>query len=443
MASVRTVRSPRRSPVPLLAGVALLAAVAAISPGTASAAVPAAVDTAAPVLVYQTHNGNVVNLANGSKEVVVTALVTDATGARTPTAGFRAVNGADTAGFGPMVLVSGTPKNGKYERRITVPSTTPKTWFVVVDPLEDTLGNTETASHQDSTTMTVYNSSVPSVPTAPPGVWIAAVGDGMVAIRCNGAPFNGGSPVTSFRITASPGGQTMTASTCSWLFKGLTNGVTYTFTIAATNSRGTSEESQPSAPATPKFALSRTPAPVISGAVEVGSTLTATPGSWQPAPVTLTYRWYRVSSSGMASPLNGAVRPKYVITSADRGFKLSVTVTGSKDGYPSVARGSEATTPVPGILFATPTPVVTGARKVGSTLTANPGTWEPAPVTLAYRWYRVASTGRSSAIPWATRATYATVAKDAGYRLKVVVTGSKPDYPSVSRTSVTTGAIAR
>ncbi|PVZ52333.1 hypothetical protein C9424_20360, partial [Arthrobacter sp. H-02-3] len=33
-----------------------------------------------------------------------------------------------------------------------------------------------------------------------------------------------------------------------------------------------------------------------------------------------------------------------------------------------------------------PVPTITGTAKVGSTLTAVPGTWGPAPVTLAYQW---------------------------------------------------------
>lgn len=35
-----------------------------------------------------------------------------------------------------------------------------------------------------------------------------------------------------------------------------------------------------------------------------------------------------------------------------------------------------------------PAPGITGIRKVGSVLSAVPGTWGPAPVALTYRWYR-------------------------------------------------------
>jgi len=52
--------------------------------------------------------------------------------------------------------------------------------------------------------------------------------------------FNGGSPVTSYTVTATPGGATFTGSSSPITATGLTLGQSYTFTVTATNAIGTS-----------------------------------------------------------------------------------------------------------------------------------------------------------------------------------------------------------
>ncbi|HEY1106817.1 MAG TPA: carboxypeptidase regulatory-like domain-containing protein, partial [Agromyces sp.] len=66
--------------------------------------------------------------------------------------------------------------------------------------------------------------------------------------------------------------------------------------------------------------------------------LTATAGTWAPAPVTLKYQWRR---NGVA--ITGATGSTYLLGSSVRGARITVTVTGSKTAYTSVARTSAAT----------------------------------------------------------------------------------------------------
>ena len=47
------------------------------------------------------------------------------------------------------------------------------------------------------------------------------------------------------------------------------------------------------------------------------------------------------------------------------------------------------------------TPIIAGGAKVGSTLTADPGTWTPAPVGVTYQWLR-----SDNPIPGATEKSY-------------------------------------
>jgi hypothetical protein len=80
---------------------------------------------------------------------------------------------------------------------------------------------------------------------------------------------------------------------------------------------------------------------------------------------------------------------------------------------------------------------------VGQLLTASAGVWGPAPVTLAYQWYRVNTHAKVSQISGATNPTYLVSGADAGYRLKVRVTGSRPGYTATSRTSALTARVAK
>jgi len=177
--------------------------------------------------------------------------------------------------------------------------------------------------------------------------------------------------------------------------------------------------------------LTSTPTPKISGTVKVGSSLTARPGTWKPAKVTLRYQWYR---SG--TPIKGATSAKYKLAKADGGHKVTVMVTGKKSGYGSVAKTSAATKTVPRVLTATPAPKITGAKKVGSTLTAKAGTWKPAKVTLTYQWYR-----SGKAIKGATGSKYKLKPADVGKKITVKVTGKRSGYSTASKTSARTTKI--
>lgn len=165
------------------------------------------------------------------------------------------------------------------------------------------------------------------------------------------------------------------------------------------------------------------PVPTVVGTARPGSSLTAKPGTWTPR-ATLAYRWYRSGAS-----ISGATGPTYAVTAADVGTRLTVKVTGSRAGYTPMSRTSGARTVASGVLTA-PVPTIAGRPTVGATLTVVPGTWKPAPVTLAYRWYR-----DGVPVAGATAPTYVVTAADAGAGLTARVTGSRTGYGPESRTS--------
>jgi hypothetical protein len=107
-----------------------------------SSVIPMAADNAPPELVSFDFTPKTVDVSTGPASVVVTARVTDATGAQDPTIVFGSTDTSQTAGFGAMARTSGTAKDGTYSRSITIPQdAAPGTWSALLYPLRDTVGN--------------------------------------------------------------------------------------------------------------------------------------------------------------------------------------------------------------------------------------------------------------------------------------------------------------
>jgi hypothetical protein len=146
----------------------------------------------------------------------------------------------------------------------------------------------------------------------------------------------------------------------------------------------------------------------------------------------LHYQW-RVNGTAIA----GATGRTYAPGASRRGTRISVMVTAARAGFATVSKASAPTALVAaGVLSPAPTPTITGTARVGSTLTANPGTWGPAPVSLRYQW-RV----NGAAISGATGRSYAPGAGRRGKTITVTVTASKSGYTTLSRTSKATTAV--
>jgi Purple acid Phosphatase, N-terminal domain/Calcineurin-like phosphoesterase len=162
----------------------------------------------------------------------------------------------------------------------------------------------------------------------------------------------------------------------------------------------------------------------IEGAVRVGRTVTADPGSWSPASATLSYQWLRAGS-----PISGATSDTYTITADDLDQELQVQVTGTLEGYSTTTATSTGAVVTNGALE--PSVVtVSGAVEVGGTVTATAIPWTPA-ATLAYQWLL-----DGGQISGATGTSYSPVAGDAGHVLEVQVTGTATGYGTASATSV-------
>ncbi|MCB0912174.1 MAG: peptidoglycan-binding protein [Propionibacteriaceae bacterium] len=177
--------------------------------------------------------------------------------------------------------------------------------------------------------------------------------------------------------------------------------------------------------------FSTTPAPEISGTAKVGETLKADAGTWKPTPGKLSYQWLR---GGKA--ISGATKSSYEVQGDDAKAKLSVAVTATRDGYDTATKTSDTTSAVTGGSMSAPTPKISGTAKVGQTLKADAGTWDPSDAKLSYQWY-----AGSTAIKGATSASYELTSAEEGSKITVKVTGELDGYATLTKTSKATSTV--
>lgn len=140
----------------------------------------------------------------------------------------------------------------------------------------DQAGNATFAAAPTVTQSFTVNAVLPAAPTA----ITASAGDASATVAFAPPSDNGGAAITLYTVTSSPapstGPTTWTGTTSPILITGLTNGRTYTFTVTATNSAGTSPASTPSNAVTPQVTfvapsprLDRALIGLRAGAIEV------------------------------------------------------------------------------------------------------------------------------------------------------------------------------
>ena len=168
----------------------------------------------------------------------------------------------------------------------------------------------------DSGNLWLTGSGQYPIPWAPTGV-TATPADSAAVVSWTTPGFDGGTPIASYTVTASPGGATISApgTQTSAVMTGLTNGSQYTFTVTAIDAIGSGPASSASASVTPNGV----PAPPtnVVGIPGAGSARV----SWTP-------------SFAGASPITG-----YTVTGSPGNLSVDAGLATSLD-FPGLTNGT-------------------------------------------------------------------------------------------------------
>ncbi|MDP9386330.1 MAG: hypothetical protein M3P50_14100, partial [Actinomycetota bacterium] len=185
-----------------------------------------------------------------------------------------------------------------------------------------------------------------------------------------------------------------------------------------------------------------TGAPVVSGNLRSGQTLSTTNGTWTGTnPLAFSFTWRRCDAEGAACvSIPKANASTYRLTDDDIGARIRVLVTatntvGSGEGNSSATAAiGPAEPPV-----AVTAPTISGTARDGQPLKIAYGEWTGAAViSFKQTWWRCDAFGAGcSPISGAAAQTYTLSPADVGYRIQAIVSATNPDGSTTVTTTQT------
>ena len=186
----------------------------------------------------------------------------------------------------------------------------------------------------------------------------------------------------------------------------------------------------------PTLNLTNTVTPAVTGAWTVGTSISASTGTWSTSG-TYTYQWQSSSDNSTWSDIASATSSSYTLTSSEASKYVRVQVintsaAGSGVAY-SVARSKV------GAPFNTTLPAITGTIKVGSTQTVSTGTWSNTPTAYSYQWQKSADGISWSNLSGETASTYVPTFDVANLRIRVSVGAGNAVETATVTTAIVSG----
>jgi uncharacterized protein YhjY with autotransporter beta-barrel domain len=318
-------------------GGAAASGITVVDPTTITATTPAGSAGARDVIVT-TPGGS--GTGSGLYTYIAAPTVTAISPASGPAAGGTSVTITGTTFTGATaVTIGGAAATGvTVVSPTTITATTPAGTAGAQDVVVTTPAGTGTGSG-----LYTYLAA-PGAPTAVS----ATGGNAQATVNFTAPASDGGSAITSYTATSSPGGFNGSCAgpaACAITVSGLSNGTAYTFTVTATNAIGTSAASTASNAVTPAATVPGAPTGVAASAGDTQATVTFTaPASDGGAAITT----YTATSSpgGFTGTCAGPAACPITVTGLSNGTAYTFTVTATNaTGTGAASAASSAVTP--------------------------------------------------------------------------------------------------
>ena len=208
---------------------------------------------------------------------------------------------------------------------------------------------TVTATNAVYTSESSVASSPAITPITTPGAPVigtaTTLSDSAISVAFTPPSDGGGSPITSYTVTSSPGGYTATGTESPIVVSGLNGGTGYTFTVTATNAAGTSDASGSSNQATTYTRISDAP---IIGTATAGfeqATITFTAPAHDGGAAITSYV-ATSSPGGIRGTVSGPGSGEITVTGLTNGEDYTFTVTAiNENGTSAPSSASNSVTP--------------------------------------------------------------------------------------------------